>query len=339
MTAKEVYNAILTEMNKTASGTLDLEDFNYFFNKAINQFVNKRYNLDGVNQQVTDDLRVLKASTTLDPVSDMTQPSNITSLEAFEKSNVEFVLPADYLHLTGCIVNYQVLKDYKCYNKDDYCQFNAKRATEEIVGQLLDNFYFRPTYKRPYYILINENTSNLNPTNPVTAYGDSDTAAKAASSIQISGTDAVGKQTNTIAVDGTITINNPNFPRTLKLSDGTEDSLIEKTAGHRYGNISNVRMEVLYGKDKSIFKLKNVKIYYIKAPQYIRFTQEQLDLTEDTSQELEFPNYICQEIINELTNIIMENSSNPRLQTHPVMSQSIASPSQAQDGEPSKTKK
>ena len=41
---------------------------NYYFNKAINQYINKRYNIYDVNQQTTDDLRVLKATTMLDPV-------------------------------------------------------------------------------------------------------------------------------------------------------------------------------------------------------------------------------------------------------------------------------
>lgn len=41
-----------------------------------------------------------------------------------------------------------------------------------------------------------------------------------------------------------------------------------------------------------------------------------MDLTEDTSQIMEFPDYVCQEIINELVHIVMENGSNPRLQTH-----------------------
>lgn len=282
----------------------------------------------------------MKAKDTLTPTADVTQPSNITSLDAYDKSSVEFILPADYLHLTGCIVDYKVMKTYSCYNEGDYLQFNAKRATEEVVGQLMGNFYYRPTYKRPYYILINsENSSHLNPTNPVTAYGSNDAAAETASSIQAKGTDTVGTQTNTINADGTITINNPNFPRTMKLSDGTTDDIVQKTAGHRYGNASNVRLEILYGKDRSIFKIQDIRIYYIKAPQFIRLTQEQLDLTEDTSQELEFPNYICQEIINELTTIIMENSSNPRLQTHPAISQSIANPSGAQEGEPTKGKK
>jgi len=43
---------------------------------------------------------------------------------------------------------------------------------------------------------------------------------------------------------------------------------------------------------------------------------------------MEYPDYICQEIINELVTIIMENSGDARLQNHLAVSQSIASPTQ-----------
>jgi hypothetical protein len=36
MTARQVYEAMLVELNKTEAPSLLLEDFNYFFNKAIN---------------------------------------------------------------------------------------------------------------------------------------------------------------------------------------------------------------------------------------------------------------------------------------------------------------
>ena len=41
--------------------------------------------------------------------------------------------------------------------------------------------------------------------------------------------------------------------------------------------------------------------------------EEQIDLTEDTSQIMEFPDYVNQEIINELVHLVMERSSDPRL--------------------------
>ena len=45
MTARQVYEGTATEVNKVQSMTLLLEDFNYFFNKAIYQYINKRYNI------------------------------------------------------------------------------------------------------------------------------------------------------------------------------------------------------------------------------------------------------------------------------------------------------
>lgn len=65
MTARQVYEGTATEVNKVQSMTLLLEDFNYFFNKAIYQYINKRYNIYDINQQTTDDIRVLKATIAL----------------------------------------------------------------------------------------------------------------------------------------------------------------------------------------------------------------------------------------------------------------------------------
>lgn len=89
-------------------------------------------------------------------------------------------------------------------------------------------------------------------------------------------------------------------------------------------------MEIRYGKDDSLFKLVNVYIDYLKSPQFIRLTQEQVDQVTDSSQILEFPDYVCQEIVNELIKLLMENSSDPRLQTNIPINQSIANPTQEQ---------
>jgi hypothetical protein len=118
-----------------------------------------------------------------------------------------------------------------------------------------------------------------------------------------------------------------NFARTINLSNGTdiiEVDAVEKPAAVRLGNVSPVRLEVRYGRDDSVFELKLVHVDYIKTPQYIRLTPEQLDLTVDTSQIMEFPDYVCQEIINELVHIVMENASDPRLANHVAVSQSVA---------------
>jgi hypothetical protein len=45
-------------------------------------------------------------------------------------------------------------------------------------------------------------------------------------------------------------------------------------------------------------------------------TQEQIDLTEDTSQIMEFPDYVNQEIINELVHLVMLRTQAPGLGDH-----------------------
>lgn len=125
-----------------------------------------------------------------------------------------------------------------------------------------------------------------------------------------------------------------NLPRTFKLDFGnnkTENvSLVEKPIGLRAGNPSNVRMEIRYGKDDSVFQLKEVQIDYVKSPQFIRLTQEQIDLTEDTSQIMEFPDYVNQEIINELVHLVMERTNDPRLANNIQITRTIGEPTSQQ---------
>ena len=62
MTVVEFYEHVLTELNKVEAPSLLLEDFNYFANKAVQQYINEIYNRYDITQQTTDDLRALKMS-------------------------------------------------------------------------------------------------------------------------------------------------------------------------------------------------------------------------------------------------------------------------------------
>lgn len=316
MTAKQVFEALLTELSKVHAPSMLLGDFNYFINKAINQYINKRYNVYDVNQQSTDDLRVLKATTILEP-KEATSKYNSAGYSAGQAklygAVFEVTLPSDYLHMLNCICVYYVDKPNKCYNKGDYVEFAAKRLTADAWSVVINDYYNRPLPERPYYYLHNVNTSVTLPTNSAT---------------DMNGTYAV------IASDdpGTVDPNsatNTNLDRVITIN-GVPISKVEKETAVRYGNASQVRCEIRYGRDTSVYKLKEVMIDYIKAPQTIRLTQEQVDLSDDTSQIMEFPDYVCQEIINELVTLVMENTADPRLQTHVAVSQSIAQPVQQQ---------
>lgn len=45
MTARQLFEYALIELNKVQAPSLLLEDYNYFINKAVNQYINKVYNL------------------------------------------------------------------------------------------------------------------------------------------------------------------------------------------------------------------------------------------------------------------------------------------------------
>lgn len=157
MTAKQLFEYALIELNKKEAPSLLLEDYNYFINKAVNQFINKMYNAYDINQQKTDDLRTLKSTVVLTP---KILPSIYGAADNLLNKTYEVDLPDDYLHILNCIVEYNVLNRYKCYNVNDKVQFGAKRLTADMFSQIINNYYLRPTYKNPYFY-INNVTSKI----------------------------------------------------------------------------------------------------------------------------------------------------------------------------------
>lgn len=372
MTAKQLFEYALIELNKKEAPSLLLEDYNYFINKAVNQFINKMYNAYDINQQKTDDLRTLKSTVVLTP---KILPSIYGAADNLLNKTYEVDLPDDYLHILNCIVEYNVLNRYKCYNVNDKVQFGAKRLTADMFSQVINNYYLRPTYKNPYFYINNVTTkvtyatadsqtdvldafggvskytvtwtgsnlvsgvSSISVTTPTqvhtflygTAAGQFDSYSALATLIS-----GVGIQ---VSVSNGVII--PRFTgagagvkQVVAVGANDPDLQIAYTPGaeripeNRYGNRSKVRMEIRYGKDNTTFALSKVYIDYLKGPQFIRLSQEEVDKVEDSSQILEFPDYVCQEIVNELVKLLMENASDPRLQTHIPINQSIATPGQ-----------
>jgi hypothetical protein len=196
-----------------------------------------------------------------------------------------------------------------------------------MYSQVLDNFWNKPTYKKPYYYIHNVNTIDNTIAEELSAAKTSGNTSKYTKTTLPTDTITKGKVnslddsenwqvTNNNDGNGFAIAQDSTAPKTIKIG-AADASAVERAAGVRYGN--EVRCEIRYGTDDSVFKLKSVYVDYIKAPQTIRLTQEQIDKTVDTSQALEYPDYVCQEIINELVHLVMETISDPRLQTHPVV--------------------
>ena len=424
MTARQVFESTLIELSKVQAPALKLYEFNYLFNKAINQYINKVYNHYDLNQQTTDDLRVLKSTAYLTPVKyskDNSALHNSTanagsylsrahsSIQSLHGATYEVALPLDYLHLLNCICVFYVAKQKDCWDAGSYIEIPATRLAADTWAQIITDIYNRPSPMRPYYYIHNQNSSTRNdvlPTNPIIGISElgipegtdmtgnykvtsngytiyTVTKKQDVGSVKLQYAYYEGKyyivnrrfdpsnpgeplegdhlkaaqehiaQDDTIATmyypdpedtvgmikDDKTLQSGSNFPRTFKLDFGnntTENvSLVEKPIGLRAGNPSNVRMEIRYGKDDSVFQLKEVQVDYVKSPQFIRLTQEQIDLTEDTSQIMEFPDYVNQEIINELVHLVMERTNDPRLSNNIQITRTIGEPTpqQAQSAE------
>ena len=399
MTARQVFESTLIELSKIQAPSLKLYEFNYLFNKAINQYINKVYNVYDLNQQTTDDLRVLKATAFLTPHkvqlagraanapkdSAIQNTNAITgncdqntgggetpvgyngqatsylsvahrSIQSLHGATYEVFLPIDYLHMLNCVCIYYVAKTKDCWDAGSYIEVPATRLTADSWSSIITDIYNRPSPMRPYYYIHNVNQQQVLPTDPrtnitintgtgdyqqpigidMTTYPYHVTHADGGETAE-GGTLAGEINTGNGCSTEDTNAQNSNFQRTYTFDvNGTKSqiSLVEKPSAVRIGNVSNVRCEIRYGKDDSLFQLAEVQVDYVKCPQFIRLTQEQIDLTEDTSQIMEFPDYVNQEIINELVHLVMERVNDPRLSNNMQISQTIARPTGQQQAQP-----
>ena len=320
-----------------------------------------------VNQQTTDDLRVLKATATLKP--ELAKSTDNRAIDYLRGATYFVDMPNDYLHLLNCICLFDVNKRKECWEEGDVMVVGATKLTADSWSSVVDDVYNRPTKKRPYYYIHNQNDidvdagalTNINSELPtkvetdtlhdytnqiwrtvldkarVAYITDNSTknsviaAAKDAADTDKNALDAIRKVENDINVVNakgayeallqlSVFKGTSNFSRTFDfiVNDKIESmDAIEKPAGSRHANSSRVKVEIRCGRDKSnIFTLSAVQIDYVKAPQFINLTQEQLDNDEDISQVMEFPDYVNQEIVNELVNLIMRKTNDPSLSTH-----------------------
>lgn len=272
MTARGLYEALLIELNKVEAPSLLLEDYNYFLNKAIHEYINRRYALYDTSQQTTDDLQVLTDSVKFrgDIPADTTVNPPIGAVEYDEIEDNEIQLPGNYFHLLNCVVEFEVVQPFKIYPKGDIITQGARRLTAEKIPIIQNNAFLKPEYRRPYYYIKN----SFIPANP--------------------NTDPVTDEVDIIAP----------------------------------------KLEIRAGNYSSALRIKNVSIDYLKTPQEIVLTETQRDDLTDTSQVLEFPDYVGNEIIKNLVVLVLENAGDERIQTHPQINMSIpATANVAQDAQ------
>lgn len=285
MTIRQLYDNLLSELNKVEAPSMLLEDFIYFANKAVQQYVNKTYNWYDTSQQSTDDLRALKATSQLeincDP--DIALPTEDAYWFAY--------LPEDYLHLLNCIVIFKKDGGYnsqsKCKNNKDKAKIKslARRLTSDMYPNIMDNSYFKPSYKVPYYFITKLDVDK-----------------------------------NNIILDNIL---NPCSKKELVSDNAILEQIFDPCGIASDAELEGaLKLEIRCGSNKK-YVPSSVYIDYIRVPQKITLTYDELESELDTTRMLEFPEYVCYEIVNECVKLVMENANDPRLETNTAINQTI----------------
>lgn len=255
MTVRDLYDAALIEINKLEAPSMLLEDYNYLINKAIQQKINKSYNLYEINQQATDDLLALRVSKKLEVLCD----DKIIPNEAY---NYYCNIPSDYWHILNCVIEFKDAGSNVCQSKSKSTVSNARKLTSDLYPSIINNAYFKPSPKNPYYRVM---------------------------------TTGINTEEETIS-----SLLNP-------CSDTDE---IKTILDLRCGDTDRYNPIYAY-------------IDYLKTPNYIELSREDLVDKTDNTPTMEFSDYVCYEIINEFVKLFLENSSDPRLQTNIPINQTI----------------
>lgn len=260
MTIRQAYQEILIELDKVKAPAILLDDFNRLFNKMTIVWLSSLF-----------DKRFSATQSDVDAISSVVTQATVKAV------NNEVELPDDYFRLLNCFVSYNSSDEDKCGSKS-LSNIPARHLNPARSEEVMKNAYLCPTKKRPYYQF---------------KYMSVDTKLNTTTAPDI---DFNGKYD----VDGYLDNNGSNFSRTINISPVDDPfnyrvvSSVEREIAVRYGRPTRSKLQ-LYTGDKA--SASSVTIDYIKAPQHVELTNEQMDLVVDTSQILEWEEFACYQII------------------------------------------
>jgi hypothetical protein len=185
--------------------------------------------------------------------------------------------------MLNCVVQFnEDNSKSSCNNGSKSTSSLARKLTSDLYPSIINNAYFKPSPKNPYYRVIKNHADDV---------------ADVMSDI----------------LNGKTSIDlDKEVSNILNPCDKVDhDYLLDLRCGN------TERYKPIY-----------VYIDYLKTPNIVMLTQEDLDNEQDNTSVMEFPDYICYEIINEFVKLLLENASDPRLQTNIPINQTIGIPTQ-----------
>lgn len=351
MTVREIYEAVLVEINKVNAATFTIEEFNYMLNKAILAFTNEKYNFFAVNQQLSDDLRVLLTNAKFNynknadgsPRTDATYNPIRGKVYASTDPGINFTVSSIADFEVGSNIRFTesgVTSTVATINSSNY-----PYATT-VTGVASDAKAGRSIYlETPNVGMVTDYAVGVGANEVETADGILNIELPSSDYLHIlscrvfwkgakpNGQKAYlvyGGKRMTFDIQNVIQNNvymRPNFNRPYyRVHDNTMNAGIEKiTDLAEYKAYQNKpKIEVHVGKANSIVTLDKIVIDYIKIPEVAILNDIDIFTAgADTSQVLEFPDYLKNEIVRRVTDYMLENMGSPRAGSHPQFNQEI----------------
>lgn len=336
MTVREIYEAVLIELNKENSQSFTIEEFNYVFNKAVLALVNEKYNFNSINQQLSDDLRVLYKyqnfniddTTDVDPTDPSVGLYNPTAgyvvANVTADDEIELTTSRD-LEVNDIITFDDREDDYTILSITDNVITISEPIT--IAGGANVLVYTSPidfeddviendrvvglTFKASDYLHLLSCTVLWKTKRPVT---------NAIMHIKFPAKRLTQDMHNAIQNNVYLTPA-PNRPYyQLFNTPGNIGGVAMSASPANYKSLQNKpKLKIYLGNKTSAMELRKVVFEYIKLPSTLILTDEDIYTAgSDTSQTLELPDYLKNEVVRRTVIYLLEKASDPRIQTHPA---------------------
>ncbi len=336
MTVREIYDATITEINKENSQSFTIEEFNYTLNKAIIAFENEKYNFYAVNQQLTDDLRVFIKNQTF----------NITDISVEEGDDTvpTFNPITGYLTENRSGETTAVLSTVQDLEVNNIIQFGNGSTTHTISNITNTTITFAPgltasrgdrVFKSTPLIAIPAGSiARTIEMNFVSSDYVHLISCRVLWKNKRSSTDEVSIITfpaQRLTYDMLNAIQNntylspaPNRPYYQTLNHINNGGIIGYSIADYKANQNRPKMKIHIGNKNSYMELRSVEFDYVKFPEKVTlFDSDVFSVGVDTSQILELPDYLINELVKRCVSYLLERSGDPRIQSYPIFNQEI----------------
>lgn len=145
LTLKEVFRAVLYDLNKDVGENFRVPDFNHYYRRGLASWKEKLAKNYDATQQTADDMRPLSH----------TKIYTASSTPALDVTKKTFTLPPYYDSADSVIVNFRVVNAFLAFKTNDVIHYPAKRLTADLEAAILKDYHQRPNYERPFYWVRN----------------------------------------------------------------------------------------------------------------------------------------------------------------------------------------